>query len=84
MSLLAGAWLFGIANWIAFHKMYPPGELWIDQRGVPFVFFETENLGFIGSLSSFVWGGVIWNALVIVGFSLVLATIWIWISRRKN
>jgi hypothetical protein len=83
MSLLASAWLLGIVNWLAFSKPYPPGELWIDLRGVPFVFFETKNLGLIGGPSLFVWNGVIWNALVMVGFSLVLASIWIWISRRS-
>jgi hypothetical protein len=81
MSLLAGAWLLGIANWLTFHKPYPPGELWMDLRGVPFVFFETD--GGLFWIRKFVWSGVIWNALIMIGLSFCLATIWIWISRRK-
>jgi hypothetical protein len=84
MSLFAGAWLLGLANWIAFLKPYPPGELWTDLRGVPFVFFKIDDIGIIGFQSFFMWSSVIWNALVMIGFSLVLAAIWIWIARRTS
>jgi hypothetical protein len=81
MSLLTGAWLLGIANWIAFYWQYPRMEEHV-TCGVPFAFFQV-NGGFV-YFEYFVWRSVIWNALAMVGFSLVLAAIWIWIARRNS
>jgi hypothetical protein len=80
MSLLASACLLGIANKFAFYWQYPRMEEHV-TCGVPFAFFQV-NGGFVYS-EYFVWSGVIWNALVMVGFSAIIAAIWSWILRRR-